>query len=287
MQVFGSRVLAPLAVAIYMGLPIVLVVAVASEIWRSVRARHDIAGQRSTRRDARALLVGATVGSAAAYAPANVWLEGRLGMLLVLPALGASVGLIASGLLPVRDQPAQRVAHLQPRRLWAYVSPGKRRFLAAACAATAVIAVVRLILPPERPTPPRVIEVLGGEPAFSPTRALYVAVAVIAFGMAAASLLAAKAIITRSRPAANGDALARQELDRRVAADKVVSWTAATLLLLNATLLTPFPRKMQGIVFGDVQLIQRTTDVLIVGLVVLAVVTVAVAHRRQPATTVP
>ena len=54
--------------------------------------------------------------------------------------------------------------------------------------------------------------------------------------------------------------------------------------LLDATLLTPFPGKMGGIVFCDMQLIQRATDGVIVGLVILAAGTIFVAHRRHAST---
>lgn len=285
-QQYGSRVLEPLAVALSWGIPVVVLAAIAFEAWRSWVGRGRALVDRATRRDVWAMLMGAALGAVAAYTPLDLWLEGRLGLLMVLPATGAALGLIASGLLPVREVTSHRVADLQPRRLGTYLSAAKRRTLIAACATTAAIAVVRVVLPPERPVPARLVEVLGARPALAPTRALYVVTALLAIGVAVASVVAAKAIISRTRLAVDDAAFARCERDRRVAADRVVGWTAAVLFLLNATLLTPFPRKMDGVMFGDVQVIQRTTDLLIIGCVVVAAGLLVVAQRRPRTTTV-
>jgi len=221
------------------------------------------------------VLTGAIVGTIASHTPVVTELSVRLGMLLVLPASGATVGLAVSGLVPPVESTARRAAVLQRRSLGLYVSPGSVRLVWAACAFTGVLALIRLVLPPESPFSEAVLSQLGGGPVLAPTRMMYVVVAVVAAVLTATAWAAAIAVVHRGRPAADADDFARQDRARRQSVRRLISGTTATLLLLNATLMTPFPRKMGGVVFGDVQLVQRVTDMLIVTLVIgAAVVTI-------------
>jgi hypothetical protein len=280
MQAYHSRVLEPLTVAVAWLLPIAVVAGVGFEVWQSwtSRGRTGVT-MRAERRASRFLLAGALLGVTAGYAPLPTWLEGRLGMFLVLPTLGASLGLVISALVGPAESHERRVADLQPRSLPQYLSSTAVRLLWISCTASVVIAGIGLVLPPEPSVPADLLDGMG-PPALAPTRALYAVTGVLAVGTTVLAWVAAGAIVRRARPAADGALLALQDQHRRLAVQRLVSWTTATLLFLNATLMTPFPAKMGGVVFSDFQLIQRLTDALILVCVGAAVATLAHAHRR-------
>ncbi len=281
MQAYYSRVLEPLVVGAFWVVPALIVVATSIEVARSLRHRDvERTNERtpSQRRDGRALMAGAAVATVCAHAPFSTWLEARFAMLVVFPAVGASLGLVVSALVPPKESHRQRVANIQPRRLSQYVSTPQRRQLLLACSATVVIVAIRMILPAERPLPSDVADVLA-RPILAPTRALYLVAGFVALVTAGAAWSAAEAIVRRARPAADATSLARQDFERQTAARRVLSWSTASLLLLDAALMAPFPRMMGGVVLGDVQLIQRATDALIV--VCLAVAAALLARVRR------
>jgi len=284
---FYSRVLLPLTEAAVWAVPSVLIIAMIHEIWRTLHARSaggapSVVAQR--RRESRLLLSGAALGAVAGHLPVTTTLEARFGMLVVLPSLGAATALGISGLLAPAGEGARRVATLDSRSLRTYVSPWAARLLWGACALTVALTVVRQVLPAEAPFPAAVVARLRGRPTLAPTRWLYVLTMLAAAAIAAIAWLAAIAVIRRSRPAADAVGLEVQERLRRDGVGRLLRWTTGALLLLNAALMMPFPEKMQGVVLGDIQLVQRLTDLLIVACVVGGIGLVAGGHlpNRSP-----
>lgn len=287
-QELYSRVLFPLTVAVSWAVPAMLVIAAGAEVLRTIgrrRAEREDPVEAQRRLDSRLLLAGAIAGTAVAHVPVLAYMSARLGMLLVLPALGAIIGLTVSGLLPPIERTERRVARLEPRRVGSYVSLSGRRLLWGTCGFTAVLATTRLVLPPETPLSDDLVARLGARPILSPTHTLYVVVAAAAVALTAAAWTAATAVVRRGRPSSVAEDIAAQDRARRETVGRLVGWTTAALLLLNATLMTPLPAKMGGVVFGRVQLVQRATDVLIVAFVLAAAIVVGRTYLgRQPTT---
>lgn len=268
-QIFGSRVLAPLTAAGVWLLPLLLAFAFAWEVLQTLGASQGGAREPQQKRDARFMLLGATLGATAAYIPVATWLYVRFAMLVVLPTLGATVGLAVSGLLPAVGAHHVRVAELEQRATSSYVPRPVRRWLWTTPATVGVITAVRFILPEERPIPRDVMAQLG-DPVLAPTRTLYLAAFAVSVALAVLAWAATAALVRRARTAPNPDELAHQEAIRRHGVARLMRWTTATMLLFSASLLTPLPAKMGGVVLSDVQLIQRITDLLTVLLLIAA-----------------
>lgn len=280
--VFYSKALGPLLVALPVVIPLLILIGFVHLAARASRRRREATdaerlARRQDVRDQLFLLIGATAGALASRADVNLWAEARLGVLLVLPAGGDALGLIVAALTPPSGLSATTTAALRPREIATY-SPGALwRLLWAASLTTLALMVVRWILPPETP--------IGKWPAGVPrlllraTPLLFTALAIFALVLCALSKLACRAIVRRSRPARDSEELEIQERLRARSVGRLLGWSAATVLWLDAAMVTAFPPRMGGVVFGDVQLIQRAADALAVGLVIAAGLVVALAYR--------
>jgi hypothetical protein len=108
---------------------------------------------------------------------------------------------------------------------------------------------------------------------------LFSALAIFAVVLCALTKLACMAIVRRSRPSRDSEELEIHEQLRARSIRRLIGWSTGTILWLNAAMLTVLPRGMGGVVFGEIQLIQRAADVLTAALVVGAGLVVAHAYR--------
>jgi hypothetical protein len=279
-QMFGSRVLLPLTKVGVWLLPVVLAFCFGREILTTTRTRRGASREPQQRRDGRFMLMGAAVGAVAAYVPVSTWLYVRFAMLIVLPILGATVGLALSGLLPAVVTRPVRVAELEPRTASGYVPRRMQRWTLATTGAVGFVTAVRLILPEERPLSDATLAQLG-HPVLPPTRMLYLGAFAVAVATLVLAWAATSAQVRRARTAHDSEELRHQDATRRQGVLKLLRWTTATMLLFTAALLTPLPGMMGGVVFGDVQLIQRTADLVTVVLIAVAAWIVLAPGRRD------
>jgi len=119
------------------------------------------------------------------------------------------------------------------------------------------------------------------------TRSLYLILSLAGLLLAGLGRAGVSAIVHRSRPTGDERDLTTQEELRGRRARRLVAWTSAALLVLGAAMLTALPRLMGGVVFGDVQLVQRATDILIVVCVIAAGWVVAFGYRREQSAVEP
>jgi len=279
-QSYYSWALEPLTIAAARGVPLVLGGAILFAAIRWIRGRGGSHATRGAQRDTALLLVGATAGFHLSWLPVVTFAEGRLGMLLTLPAVGAACGLAASALLPSGAVGTFRIALIESVNAGRYVSAAAWRVLWGACAFTVAVGAFRFILPDDQPLPADVSAAIGN-PALQTTRSLYLILSLAGLLLAGLGRAGVSAIVHRSRPSRDECDLTTQEELRGRRARRLVAWTTAALLVLGAAMLTALPRLMGGVVFGDVQLVQRATDVLIVACVIAAGWVIAFGYRRE------
>ena len=288
-----SYLLKPLIIGAAYTIPFAILAGVVHLVFVRFFARVDRSDgpvrflRRQDLRDEAFMLIGAALGAALSWTPIGLWAEVRLAAFLVLPAAGATAGLIASAVSPPTERMETVTASLRPRETLTYVTPSQWQLLHAACGMTVLISLIRWLLPPEVPIPTNT----GlGSGWFRPDRGLYSVLATVALALGAATWVGARMIVRRSRPASDAEVLRSQERIRTRSVQRLLAWAAGTALLLDAAMLTALPSRMGGVIFGDFHAVQRATDVVTFALVVISATVIVRAYRpssRDPELAVP